>query len=396
MPGQTSSASELDSATFGSIEEESSVRERPRRARAPETPTWLDADQQDDLRRFYRNGGSSATTRSTTAACLAIIEQRSRIAIPCVTCGGNPEKWEGGTGFVRSRSLRRSAPAATRRVRRPRKAPSEEVSNMLALLDITVDAGGELALEKEARAPEAAAMPPELERELPVALEGDRLCPDCDGRCWIVGGGKPPRKGKAARPIPKASPFRVSRPSLNGLPNVWPQSSQDAPAGYIMSEQMHKDLAFLGRVSHRIRTVLEMEGGEAAIEALGCYFAPDGGTIAALWHLVPAGKKLLRNNPQKLHHSLLFTNLRNAQAEKPDPNRALLFEAADKQSLRLYQHACEFWNLAGPARVDAAREHEDAFEAALAGTGDTEWSEAVQAVLRRMAEQPLEQLSEVG
>lgn len=349
------STSDGGSGEFTPVEERSGVRQRPKRARRRSVPSWLTQQDENDLRTFWRNGGSSATTRSTTAACLAIIAQRSRVAIPCERCGGSVARGRAGTGFCDS-----SKPWPRPKNQKPL---TENEKALLGLLDLAqVDAEQEL-----------------IEQGLEPPL-GDMLCPTCDGRGWIVGGGKPPKKPKALFPPPPASPFRVSRPAQDGLPNVWPTNAQEPPSGYEMTAQLHTDLQLLGRMSHRTRVVLEGDRGALAVEALGAFFAPDGGTIAALWHLTAAGKKMLRTNPLNLHHRELFANLREQQALKPDANRGELFVTADKQALALFQWACEQWNAAGPPKVDAARAHDEAIDAALS------WGEAALNVLRKTVE----------
>ncbi|HWA29134.1 MAG TPA: hypothetical protein VG734_26020 [Lacunisphaera sp.] len=367
MQAQTSHATELDSAAFDSNEEQSGIRERPKRAKRNSLPAFLSQESESDLRRYFRNGGSSATTRSTTAACLAIIEQRRKIAVPCETCGGDVKAERPGTGFVNSKTFHRRPDQQGARGKRGRRtAATEHERETLSLLDI--EAPPAAAAEQPA-APAWLAMP-----ELPAAFDGDMLCPDCEGRCWLVGAVSARRRRKSTRPIPKASPFRVTRPSLDGLPNVYPLTSQDPPKGYELSDEMHADLTWLAKMSRRIMRLLDQNpnDGQNALEVLGCYAAPDGGNVGALWHLVPSGRTMLRTNPLKLHHSQLFANLREAQRQKYDEKRFLQFKAANEQALKLFEWACTLWNAAAPPSADEGEaeqelDHEAEIEAALAG-----------------------------
>lgn len=329
--GQTSSPEQVSGGEF-ETEERSGVHVKPRRARR----SWLSADDDTDLRWFYANGGASATTRSTTAASLAVIESRLRYAVPCERCGGDEKALRAGTGFIFSKAAEKA-----------RQTRGEE------LLGLLLDPA-----------------------QVPLEF-GDQLCPECSGRGWLIGA-KKFKRAKARRPIQRVSPFRVTRPALEGLPNAWPLTSHEVPSGYEMSDRLHSDLKRLGRLSHHLKLMLEQETGAVLVGALAAYFAPDGGTIAALWHLVPAGQKLLRTNPMKLHHSQLFANLRQEQALNPKPNRQALFDAADKQSEKLFMAACEEWNALSAHAQTAAERHEQAIEEALS---DQEWGTAAMRVL---------------
>lgn len=279
---------------------------RARRRRDGADRVWVSRDDQELLRWYYRTGGLGHDTASATARAIALLEQRRRVAVACRRCGGDPATDRPGTGFVDSATGR--AP----------ERPSEGQTDLLALLEI----------------------------ELPQL--GDAVCPSCGGRGWRVGARSVGRARQIAALVPPLSPFRLRRTGAPGTPTAWPTSaSHEGQAAAV--ERSVVSLARLGEVSRRLRAVREGgELGRLCELALEAYFSPDGGSIAALWHLTPAGRTMLRHNPHKLSPAQLFANLRNEQRDKRNPSRQAQFDAADEQSRALLARACSAWNETAP------------------------------------------------
>lgn len=247
----------------------------------------INATDAADLRWYFRSGGLAVFAQSPTASLMARLEMFGRLARPCERCGGDPVKWTSGTGFEASK---------------PRSAPTERQRAYLALLELEI---------------------PDL---LPAA--GDRLCRDCGGRGWTL-----PRYRTHAAAALTARPTGSSKRTAGGGVEV------DAT-----------DLARLGRVSGRLSSVRERQGPVPATSALEAYYSPDGGSLGALWHLVPAGKTMLRTNHQRLPPTQFFQNLRAEQSERPSAKRRAQFEAAESQARDLFTATGRLWNECGAAQ----------------------------------------------
>jgi hypothetical protein len=150
--------------------------------------------------------------------------------------------------------------------------------------------------------------------------EPDLLCPKCQGKGWVVRGSR----SRATSSVTVKSTGSSKKGGGSGV------AIQDA------------DIARLGLVSRRLSAVGEV--APVARAALEAYYAPDGGDTVALWYLVPAGKTMLRDNPQKLHPLAFFANLRAEQSERPSPKRKAQFDGAQKQALELFEASCRVWN----------------------------------------------------
>jgi hypothetical protein len=244
----------------------------------------INANDAADLRWYFRSGGLGVFAQSPTAALMARLEMFGKTARPCERCGGDPVRWNGGSGFEASR---------------PASAPTERQQAYLRLLEIDI---------------------PDL---LPPA--GDRVCRDCEGRGWTL-----PRFRTHATGKLTAQPMGSSKKGGGGGVEV------DAT-----------DLARLGRISGRLSGVRGQQGPLPATAALEAYYSPDGGSLGALWHLVPAGKTMLRTNPQRLPPAQFFQNLRATQSEKPNEKRAAQFRAAEEQARELNDASCRLWNKLG-------------------------------------------------
>lgn len=164
-----------------------------------------------------------------------------------------------------------------------------------------------------------------LDIELPPAL-GDTVCGDCKGRGW----GLPRMRTQSGRKI-------TARPM---------GSSVRQQGGFEMDVAQ---LARLGRVSGLLNAVHARSIVAAATLEVG--FAPDGTSRSAGWHLVPAGIKMLRTNPQKLPPAQFFQNERAAQVKDPKPNRKALFDAAESQWVAQFEGSCRLWNLCKTERL---------------------------------------------
>lgn len=244
----------------------------------------IPASDAEDLRWYFRTGGFGVFAQSPTAALLARLELFGRVASPCQRCGGDPERWTSGTGFEASRD---EAP------------PTEQQRAYLEMLEIEV---------------------PDM---LPPA--GDRLCRDCEGRGWTL----PRYRAHSTAPL-------TARPSAS---KKWDQ------AGGV--EVDVSDLARLGKVSRRLSAVRAHEAEAPILLAIEAYYSPDGGSLGALWHLVPSGKTMLRTNPQRLPPAQFFANLRAAQSVKPTQKRAAQFKAAEEQAFELFGACGRLWNEIG-------------------------------------------------
>ncbi len=171
--------------------------------------------------------------------------------------------------------------------------------------------------------------PTEYERAMLALLDlhpGETLPPDPDTECtkcgtygWLFGKKRPPSGGAI-----------TARPT---------GSSKHNSAGVSVSDG---NITRLGLVSRRLAAVQAV--APAARWALEAYHAPDGGDPGALWHLVPAGKTMLKTNPHKLPPAQLFANVRAEQAERPSEKRAKLIAAATEQATELYAASCRTWN----------------------------------------------------
>lgn len=147
----------------------------------------------------------------------------------------------------------------------------------------------------------------------------DVPCDRCDGTGWRPGRGRIRPKGP-----------------------ITAQPTGSSKKGKLPSNLGGSDsLARLGLVSRRLDNVFK--ASPPAADVLEAYYSPDGGELFALWHMTPAGKKLLKKNPHGLGHRQLFENLRVEQSTKPEPNRAALFAAATEFSGELYSAACGVW-----------------------------------------------------
>jgi hypothetical protein len=255
----------------------------------PSVSAILCASDAEDLRWYWGSGGISAFDRSPLAGMLARAELYGRVARPCRHCGGDTTKWEGGSGFVDSRTG--SAP----------EAATAKQLEYAALIGIDLSS-------------------------VPAPL-GDRVCDKCGGRGWVATGN-----------APRGSGVVTARPTGSSIKH---EGGVEMDIG---------DMARMGRVSARLSALRGRSSSVPAAHALEAYYSPDGGSLGALWHLTPAGTKMLRTNPQRLPPTQFFANEREAQVTAPKPNRKALFDAAEQQAKVLFEASCRLWNETRPSR----------------------------------------------
>lgn len=157
-----------------------------------------------------------------------------------------------------------------------------------------------------------------LTGEVAAAWNGDLVCKTCKGRGVIPGKRKGNRSGWNVMKV-----------------NETPSASSDADTGGNAS------LARLGHVSRLLGKL--KRHSELAYVVAEAYYSPGGESEACLWHLTPAGKTMLRRNSLQLPERQFFANERNRQAEDPNTERALLFQAAERQSVELKSIMVQAW-----------------------------------------------------
>lgn len=245
----------------------------------------MGAQDADDLRWYFANGGLNQFAGSPLGAMLEKMELFSAAARPCVDCGGDLSSWTGGYGFL---------PDAT-----PIDGLTDAQRDQLQLLNITLKSEG-------------------------LAPVGDCTCKRCKGTGWVI----PKHRTHAHGPL-TARPTGSSKKGGNG-------------GGIDVSEV---NMATLGRVTRKLTMVRGAEGNIPAGAALEAFYSPDSSDDpGCLWHLVPVGKTMLRGNSQKLHPNQFFQNLRLEQEANPSANRKMQFEEAQTQATELYRASCQIWN----------------------------------------------------
>jgi hypothetical protein len=250
----------------------------------------IEPHDQEDLRWYFRDGLKRLERPSNMQQQLDRLSLYYHRARPCQRCGGDAQSGTSGTGFVPGKPTVEIDPK-TRLPKygcSPGRAPTSDEVEHLATLDI----------------------PPPI---------GEGLCPKCKGRGWVEG-----RRGSGNDP-------QTARPT----------GSSKKGGGSASSDEGAESLARLGKVSRRLGDVEQASWVARAV--LEAYYAPDGGDLGALWHLTPAGKTMMRDNPQGLPRQQLFANIRAQQAEKPKDGRRQQFEAAGEQARELLNHAIETW-----------------------------------------------------
>jgi hypothetical protein len=157
-----------------------------------------------------------------------------------------------------------------------------------------------------------------LDGELAESWNGDLVCRTCRGRGVVPG-----RRGG----------------SRNQWGTMKVRSSQQTPSDADTGGD--GSLARLGYVSRILDRVKKRSARVYAL--LESFYSPGGESEACLWQFTPAGKTLLRKNNMSLPERQFFANERNRQKEDPNTERALLFQAADRQAADLRMHMIQVW-----------------------------------------------------
>lgn len=259
----------------------------------------LSATDAADIRWYFQSGGLDQFSVSSMAGMLARAELFAFTARPCERCGGSIAKWIAGSGFECSKTIGR--------------APTDYEAALLKILEIDLDG----------------LLPP----------AGDKVCRDCDGRGWTL-----------------AQRYRHSNAPLTARPTG--SSIKSGIGGSIDLDGA--DLVRLGAVTSRIAAARAIHS--QAQDVLRAFYAPNAvlqfdssgkekavridGTLLALWHMVPAGKTLLRQNGLKLPPAAFFANERSRQTDAPTAKRDSQFKSCDAQAAELLSDVCRAWNTA--------------------------------------------------
>jgi len=100
-------------------------------------------------------------------------------------------------------------------------------------------------------------------------------------------------------------------------------------------------LAICGRRLDRACALLPV-----ALPGLAAQFEPGGGNLAALWHLVPAGKTWLRQNKLGSTPLTFFLAAKIAQEKNKDPKVKKVIDACNAQACELIAAIGRAWNAA--------------------------------------------------
>lgn len=156
-------------------------------------------------------------------------------------------------------------------------------------------------------------------------IPGDITCPTCGGRGWVVC-----RRGRR-KPITA----RPTGGSLDGSVGTQDTGGNDSMARF-------------GAVDRRLAAVRRLDA--VAYAGFEPYYSPSGGSLTELWWLTPAGRTMLRGRQHDVPAREFFRILRHRQERSPDANRALQFEAADKQADEVLRRMAEVWVASGGPR----------------------------------------------
>lgn len=166
----------------------------------------------------------------------------------------------------------------------------------------------------------------------PLDLPGDIECKKCEGRGWVKGGGMrrrrtPPDDQYQWIDGRVTVNFTGSSVKGNGVPNTGGSDS----------------LAKLGRLDRLMAKLRRNDPNDYWV--LDDRYSPSGREmkLTSLWHRTPAGKTMLRGNSSGLSPRQYFENLSELQQKRPDPNRQLQFNAADRQAEALLEKAHDAW-----------------------------------------------------
>ncbi len=163
-------------------------------------------------------------------------------------------------------------------------------------------------------------------------LPGDAECKKCDGRGWVKGGGMRRRRTPPEdryQWIDGRITVNFTGSSVHG--NGAPDTGGD------------DNLRKLGRLDRLMAQLRRRDPEDYSV--LDDRYSPAGKEmkLTALWHRTPAGKTMLRGNSMGLSPRQYFENLSQRQQKRPEANRKLQFDAADRQSEALLLKAQRAW-----------------------------------------------------
>lgn len=253
------------------------------------------ADHACELRQYFRTGGIESFGKSTAAGMLARAELYSHGTRPCLRCGGYAPTSDDDP--VPERGGCGFVPSNSRRSREV----SQKQAELLTLLGIEAS-------------------------EVPAAA--DMPCPDCGCRGWIVTG------RHAAGPL-------TARPTGSSVRHEPQVGDTDTDL---------QILSVCGRRLERADRLLPVTSA-----ALSAFLEPDSKGLTGLWHLVPAGKTLLRRNVKGLAPTQFFDVERLAQESNKSPQIARVFDTCNDQSRELLNAAGCAWNAAVKLESKAVR-----------------------------------------
>jgi hypothetical protein len=259
---------------------------------------FMQAEDTRRLRGYFRGNGGGGFQVSNWGAQLDRLSLHSAGSLPCESCGGNIKTGRIGCGFQ-----------PVRQAKKKKKAQVTKADEMLALL-----------LDNPALA--------KVEAEMP-RMSGD-YCVPCGGRGVT----------------PQRSQTRPTGP-------VTARPTGSSKHGSVPSTALGDNLIAVGWVLRGLTAVKEVWPGSIAV--FDAYLGPEGdGTLFPVYPLTPAGKKLLRKNPQGLTPIALLSNEYAAAIEHQDETKKALFDAAKTQAAELRERAIRAWNLAvhGEAKED--------------------------------------------
>lgn len=263
-------------------------------------PTWLgdishldefdptiSSDHASELRQYFRIGGVEAFGKSTVAGMLKRAEVFSCGTKPCLRCGGHiPIDQDDPLPEKLGCGFVPSNSERNRLV-------TAKQAEFLALLDI------------------------EVAESIPMAA--DMPCPACGCRGWVESRRHP------TGPI-------TARPTGSSV------KREPAADGMDIDLQI---LAICGRRLDRATALLPL-----ALPTLAAQYEPGGGSLVALWHLVPAGKTWLRKNKTGTTPLAFFLGAKIAQEKNRDPKVTKVIEACNEQANGLIRAAGMAWNAA--------------------------------------------------
>lgn len=254
----------------------------PPASASQEPPRPIDPYEEGELRWYFEHGVARLEQSSNTLDQLERLAFYFHAARPCRACGG---KWA------------RVAADGT-------------------VLQVEVPGTGFITSTEEWRQRRALARLLGHELKLP----GDATCQKCGGTGWRPGGKRRARGPITARPT-------GSSVKGNGAPSTGGNDS----------------LRKLGRLDGQLARLRRAD--PEAYATLEAYYCPAGVEmkLTSLWHLVPAGKTMLRGNDAGLTPRQFFENLSERQQKRPDPNRHLQFQAADRQAREKLEQAQHAW-----------------------------------------------------